>query len=86
MTAPDASLQSGKGHIAIMVRKARTTDEVMPPIVRRFVSLAEAATYTGFAERTLRRWVSEGKIRAHRATDNGDLRFTITDLDALLGA
>ena len=42
-----------------------------------------AATHLGIAPRTLRRWISEGKVRAHRAP-SGRLRFRLEDLDAAM--
>lgn len=52
-------------------------------VERKWLSLAEGATYTSFSEKTLRRYVATGRIKAYRAWQNGDIRFLRTDLDAL---
>jgi predicted site-specific integrase-resolvase len=67
-----------------MVRKAR--DKVVTAIAPRYVSLPDASVYTGYATRTLRQYITEGRLKGYRATDNGDLRIKVEDLDALLGA
>jgi hypothetical protein len=67
-----------------MVRRAR--DTAAAPIAPRFLSLPDASTYTSYAPKTLRRYISEGKLTAYRATPNGDIRLAIEELDALLGA
>lgn len=47
----------------------------------RFVTPAEAAEFTGLSQRTLRRDVADGKLRAYR---RGHItRYRIEDLEAL---
>jgi excisionase family DNA binding protein len=64
----------------------RMTTQAQPEQVieeRRWLSLAEGAIYTGFSEKTLRKWISDGRLKAWRAWHNGDIRLLRTDLDAL---
>ena len=52
-----------------------------PP--RRLISLNEAANLTGLSERTLRRYVSEGRLPGYRVGPRA-LRVRATDLDRLV--
>lgn len=50
---------------------------------RRWLSQAEAADYLGITDRTLRRMIAAGKLRAYRLGPRL-LRIDLDDLDALL--
>lgn len=52
------------------------------PLVSRYLSMAQASVYTGLDQRTLRRYVSEGRLRAYRVGPRL-LKFDRTDLDGL---
>jgi len=49
-----------------------------------FVGLSAAAGYLGYHTDTLRRLVREGRLPAYRIAPGADLRFKVSDLDALL--
>lgn len=49
----------------------------------RYVTETAAGEYLGVTGRTIRRWVSEGKLKAYRAP-SGRYRFRVSDLDAAL--
>ena len=49
----------------------------------RWISLAEAAKYSGLSESTLRRAVRAGKLKTSSAT--GKLMFRVTWIDKFLG-
>jgi excisionase family DNA binding protein len=46
------------------------------------VPLTEATELTGVSERTMRRWIAEGRLPAYRVV--GQLRIRISDLDRLV--
>jgi excisionase family DNA binding protein len=46
------------------------------------VPLTEATELTGVSERTMRRWIAEGRLPAYRVV--GQLRIRIPDLDRLV--
>jgi excisionase family DNA binding protein len=50
---------------------------------RRWLSLSEAADYTGLSTKTIRRRVTDGSVAAFRAGPR-ELRFRMDDLDALM--
>ena len=49
----------------------------------RWMSLNEAAEYTGLSPKTIRRRVSDGSVKAFRAGPR-EIRFRPADLDALM--
>ena len=51
---------------------------------RRWMSPAEAADYLGISPRTLRNYISEGKLPAYRLGGKRTMRIDRADLDALL--
>ena len=51
-----------------------------------WLTIQEAADYLALHPNTLRRYVSEGKLRAYRSGGIRDLRFRREDLDASLVA
>ncbi|MCB0889204.1 MAG: helix-turn-helix domain-containing protein [Nocardioidaceae bacterium] len=50
----------------------------------RWLSQAEAAEHMGVSTRTLRTWVSQGRIAAYRAPGGRLVRFKEADLDACM--
>lgn len=50
---------------------------------RKFISVKEAIQQLDFSDRTLRRWIEKGYIKAYRAGENGHIRF---DRDELIRA
>lgn len=57
--------------------------QTAPP--RRWLSQAEAAEYIGVAERTIRHYVAQGRLRAYRIDGSRLIRIDLNELDALLG-
>ncbi|MCS4531341.1 excisionase family DNA-binding protein [Corynebacterium sp. ES2794-CONJ1] len=56
--------------------------EKIPAIAAVFITLKEASARVNIAERTLRKYIAEGKLRAYR---NGRMiRLKPADVDALL--
>jgi excisionase family DNA binding protein len=55
------------------------------PIVQRFVSIAEAATYTGLGCETIRRKIREGTLRAYRPVRKKIL-LELNDVDMMVRA
>lgn len=49
---------------------------------RRWLTLAEAAAYTGFSTKTLRRRISDGSLTGYRAGPR-EIRVDVDELDAL---
>ena len=49
---------------------------------RRYAKLADAADYSAFTPRTLRRYIAEGKLTGYRL--GKDFRIDLNELDALL--
>lgn len=52
-------------------------------VTPRYIPLGEAADYLGFSERSLRRYIAEGRLPAYRLGPR-QLRFKRADLDALV--
>lgn len=54
----------------------------------RWLSLPDAAIYTGLTERTLRERISAGQLRAYRANDRPGSHYRIKreDLDSMIEA
>lgn len=50
---------------------------------KRWYPEAEASDYTGLTGRTLRKYVSQGRLRAYRIGPR-QIRYDVADLDALL--
>lgn len=50
---------------------------------RRWVSLDEGAEYVGVTSRTIRQWITEGKIRGYRVNSRL-IRIDLNELDAAL--
>ena len=55
----------------------------MPDVRPAMLTLAEAITYTGFCERTLRNRIREGRLDARKIGSR--VRFMRADLDKFLG-
>jgi len=53
------------------------------PSISRLVSMSEAAEHLGICERTMRRYVAEGRVRAFKLGPK-IVRFDVNDLDDLL--
>lgn len=49
---------------------------------RRWLNLAEAATYTGFSPKTLRRRIADGSLKGYRAGPR-EIRLDAQELDGL---
>jgi len=49
---------------------------------RRYASLAQAADWYGMSQRSLRRMIAEGELRAYRVGKR-QIRIRVSDLDAL---
>jgi excisionase family DNA binding protein len=64
-----------------MAHDRRNTDEAHPKR-RRWLTLTEAADYSGFSERTLRRRISDGTIAGYRAGPR-EIRVDAAELDKL---
>ena len=62
---------------AQIVRLLPTASETLP---HRWLDVAGAAAYLGLTENAIRRLVKRRQIPFHR-TQNGRLRFSVTDLD-----
>lgn len=54
-----------------------------PELSSRYLTETAAGEYLDVSGRTIRRWVSEGKLKAFRAP-SGRYRFRQSDLDAAL--
>lgn len=52
------------------------------PVERKNMNLKDAADWYGVSERTLRRRIAEGKLRAYRVGPRS-IRVSVEDLDAL---
>lgn len=50
----------------------------------RYRSIADSALYLGVHQRTVRRKVATGELKAYRFGERGDIRIDQADLDALL--
>ena len=48
------------------------------------LTLRKVADYLNVHRNTLRRWVREGRIKASRINDRGDMRFSFYDVKAFL--
>ena len=47
------------------------------------LTTSEAAVVCGVSDKSIRRWVDEGKLR-HVRLPSGQLRFSVADLEAVL--
>lgn len=58
------------------------------PITPRYLSMADAATYTGLSVRTLRKLIKQRRLPASKVTDSqqGHVRIRVDDLDRLMDA
>lgn len=65
-----------------MPAPAATNTQAAP--VKRFASLSEAAERYDVSERTIRRLIADGKLKALRI--GGSIRIPLTELDRLDGA
>jgi excisionase family DNA binding protein len=59
-------------------RARRRHPDTLTPLVRRYVSIIEAAEYLSVTERTVRQMISDGRLRGYR---NG--RFIRLDLNEI---
>jgi len=48
---------------------------------QKWLNTKQAADYLGISTSTLYHWVNEQKVRYHKLSLNGRLRFTVADLD-----
>ena len=48
---------------------------------QKWLNTKQAADYLGISKSTLYHWVNEQKVRYHKLSLNGRLRFTAADLD-----
>jgi excisionase family DNA binding protein len=55
---------------------------VLPPLQRRYVSIADGSLYTGLSGETLRRAVRNGDLRGHRPLGRGPILLDLRELDA----
>lgn len=56
-----------------------------PTITRpRWLSPAEAATYLGVTERTLRNYVRSGAFKAYKAKGSRLIRYDVNEIDAAM--
>lgn len=55
----------------------------MTPKIRRWASLSEAADYLGTSERSIRRYVSAGRLRGYRVGPRL-IKLDLNEVDALL--
>lgn len=55
-----------------------------PSTPRRWLSQAEAADYLGVTDRTIRNYISRGRLPGHRVRGSRLVRIDRADLDALL--
>ena len=51
---------------------------------QKWLNTKQAADYLGISTSTLYHWVNEQKVRYHKLSLNGRLRFTAADLDDVL--
>lgn len=56
----------------------------VPPIASRFLTLEEAAIYVRHGERTLQRWISEGRLPFCRVAGGRRVLICRDDLDAFV--
>ena len=63
--------------VKIKKGKVVLSENVMP-------TLRDVADYLNVHKNTLRRWVREGKIKASRINNRGDMRFNYADVMAFL--
>lgn len=55
------------------------------PVQRRYVSIADAAKYAAVSDRTLRRYIAQGRLTGYRVGPR-QIRVNLNDLDALFSA
>ena len=55
----------------------------MKHVNRKYLSIAEAAEHVGVSTKSIRRYVSDGRLRAYR-TGPKLLRIMLSDLDAMV--
>lgn len=49
----------------------------------KWLTLSQAAAYAGASTRTVRRWISEGKLPGYRTAGKASIRVRLADVDAL---
>jgi excisionase family DNA binding protein len=67
-------------------KRIRALEEKRADATGNWLTIQEAADYLAVHPNTLRRYVSEGKLRGYRSGGIRDLRFRREDLDASLVA
>ena len=65
------------------MKKTTTTPTASRPAGDRLVSVAEAATYLGVNERTIRNMLYDGRLKAYRAGPRV-VRLRLSEIDASL--
>lgn len=57
-------------------------ESTAPSLRRRYVSIGDASEYTGLAPRTLRDYITQGRLTGYRVGPRA-LRFDVDELDEL---
>jgi excisionase family DNA binding protein len=63
-----------------------TTNKPSPTVARKYYSLKDGASYSGFSVYTLRELINSGELPAYRLSGRAgaEMRIKLSDLDALL--
>lgn len=64
------------------VARAKRAPHNPPPVARRYYTIEQAAALYGVHDRTVRRWLTEGRLTAYRVGGHL-LRLDAAEVDAL---
>jgi len=67
---------------AAPARRAQLASHNPPPVARRYCNVDEAAAYFGVGPRTIRKWLTEGRLTAYRVGGHL-LRLDWAEVEAL---